>query len=55
MIVAHEIFGVNPDIRRVTEDCAAAGYLAIAPEFYHRDTRPARDDAWARILAMLAS
>lgn len=57
VIVAHELFGVNPDIRRVTEDCAAAGYLAIAPEFYHRDTWPGhwleRDDA--RILAMLAS
>jgi carboxymethylenebutenolidase len=49
VIVAHELFGVNPDIRRVAEDCAAAGYLAIAPEFYHRDTQPGhwleRDDA----------
>jgi carboxymethylenebutenolidase len=49
VIVAHELFGVNPDIRQVTEDCAAAGYLAIAPEFYHRGTRPGhwleRDDA----------
>jgi carboxymethylenebutenolidase len=49
VIVAHELFGVNPDIRRVADDCAAAGYLAIAPEFYHRDTRPGhwlgRDDA----------
>lgn len=38
--MAHELFGVNPDIRQVTSDCAAAGYLAIAPEFYHRDTSP---------------
>jgi carboxymethylenebutenolidase len=49
VIVAHELFGVNPDIRRVTDDCAAAGYLAIAPEFYHRDAPPGhwleRDDA----------
>jgi carboxymethylenebutenolidase len=49
VIVAHELFGVNPDIRRVADDCAAAGYLTIAPEFYHRDTRPGhwleRDDA----------
>ena len=40
VIVAHELFGVNPDIRRVASDCAAAGYLTIAPEFYHRDTSP---------------
>jgi carboxymethylenebutenolidase len=49
VIVAHELFGVNPDIRTVAEDLARAGYLAIAPEFYHRDA-PAgrwleRDDA----------
>jgi carboxymethylenebutenolidase len=40
VIVAHELFGVNPDIRQVAEDCAKAGYLTIAPEFYHRDSPP---------------
>jgi carboxymethylenebutenolidase len=40
VIVAHELFGVNPDIRQVADDCAAAGYLTIAPEFYHRDSQP---------------
>ncbi len=49
MIVAHELFGVNPDIRGVADDLAAAGYLTIAPEFYHRDAAPGRwlerDDA----------
>ncbi len=40
VIVAHELFGVNPDIRQVADDCAAAGYLTIAPEFYHRDSHP---------------
>jgi carboxymethylenebutenolidase len=49
VIVAHELFGVNPDIRGVAADLAAAGYLTLAPEFYHRDA-PAgrwleRDDA----------
>lgn len=49
VIVAHELFGVNPDIRGVITDLAAAGYCAMAPEFYHRDA-PAgrwleRDDA----------
>ena len=49
VIVAHELFGVNPDIRGVADDLAGAGYLAIAPEFYHRDAAPGRwlerDDA----------
>jgi carboxymethylenebutenolidase len=49
VIVVHELFGVNPDIRGVADDLAAAGYLAIAPEFYHRDAPPGRwlerDDA----------
>ena len=49
VIIAHELFAVNPDIRRVADDLATAGYLTIAPEFYHRDA-PAgrwleRDDA----------
>ena len=49
MIVAHELFGVNPDIRGVADDLAGAGFLTIAPEFYHRDAAPGRwlerDDA----------
>jgi carboxymethylenebutenolidase len=36
VIVAHELFGVNPDIEGVVAGLAGAGYLAAAPEFYHR-------------------
>jgi carboxymethylenebutenolidase len=42
VIVAHELFGVNPEIQGVADDLARAGYLAIAPEFYHRDAPPGR-------------
>jgi carboxymethylenebutenolidase len=42
VIVAHELFGVNPDIQGVANDLAEAGYLTIAPEFYHRDAQPGR-------------
>jgi carboxymethylenebutenolidase len=49
VIVAHELFGVNPDIQGVADDLARAGFLTIAPEFYHRDAPPGRwlerDDA----------
>ena len=32
VIVAHELFAVNPDIRGVADDLAEAGYATIAPE-----------------------
>lgn len=48
VIVAHELFAVSPDIRGVADDLARAGYLTIAPEFYHRHAPPGqwfpRDD-----------
>lgn len=49
VIVAHELFGVNPDIQGVADDLARTGHLTIAPEFYHRAAPPGRwlkrDDA----------
>jgi carboxymethylenebutenolidase len=49
IIVAHELFGVNADIRAVVDHLAGLGYLAAAFEHYHR-VAPAgealpRDDA----------
>ena len=31
-----EIFGVNAHIRDVTERVAREGYVALAPDFFHR-------------------
>ncbi|OHV30105.1 MULTISPECIES: dienelactone hydrolase family protein [Pseudofrankia] len=49
VVVAHELFGVNPDIRSVVDEIAAAGHVVLAPEFYHRDAEAgrylSRDDA----------
>ncbi|MFE0516996.1 dienelactone hydrolase family protein, partial [Streptomyces sp. NPDC058964] len=42
VVVAHELFAVNPDIRGVADDLAEAGYLTLAPEFYHRHADPGR-------------
>lgn len=36
VIVIQEIFGVNHHIRSVTDRVAAEGYVAIAPELFHR-------------------
>jgi carboxymethylenebutenolidase len=36
LLIFQEAFGVNPHIRDVTERFAGEGYVAIAPELYHR-------------------
>ena len=36
IVVVQEAFGVNPHIEDVTRRAAAAGYLAVAPDFFHR-------------------
>jgi carboxymethylenebutenolidase len=36
VIVGMELFGITAYIRKVTDRIAADGYLAIAPNFYHR-------------------
>ncbi|HLI85439.1 MAG TPA: dienelactone hydrolase family protein, partial [Bryobacteraceae bacterium] len=36
LIVFQEIFGINSHIRDVTERFGRQGYLAIAPELFHR-------------------
>lgn len=36
IVVIQEIFGVNPWIRQVADRCAAAGYVAMAPDLFWR-------------------
>jgi carboxymethylenebutenolidase len=36
IVVIQEAFGVNPHIEDVTRRAAAAGYLAVAPDLFHR-------------------
>ena len=37
VIVIHEIFGLNDDIRRITGRVADLGYAALAPDLYDRE------------------
>ncbi len=39
LIVAHEAFGVNDHIRGVCRRLAGEGYVALAPELFHREGR----------------
>ena len=34
LVVVHELFGLNADIRRITDRFAAAGYVALAPDLF---------------------
>lgn len=36
VIIGMELFGVNQHIRNIADRVAGLGYLAIAPDFYHR-------------------
>jgi carboxymethylenebutenolidase len=36
VLVFMEIFGINPHIREVTERVAREGYVALAPDYFHR-------------------
>ena len=45
LIVYQEVFGVNEHIQEVCEKFAAEGFVALAPEIYHR-TAPGRTFAY---------
>ncbi|MDE3154519.1 MAG: dienelactone hydrolase family protein [Acidobacteriota bacterium] len=53
LIVLQEAFGVNAHIRDVTRRFAAAGYVVIAPELYHR-TAPGFEGSYADFDAIRA-
>lgn len=51
VVVLHELFGVNADIRGIANDLADEGVVALAPVLYYRDgstTEYAKDDAGRR-------
>ena len=39
VIVLHEVFGVNEDIRLTCRELAGKGFIAVAPELYWRQER----------------
>jgi carboxymethylenebutenolidase len=41
VLVLHEIFGLNDDIRRIAATFAHAGYVALAPDLFGAGFRPA--------------
>jgi carboxymethylenebutenolidase len=47
VVVLHEVFGVNEDIRLTCRELAAAGFVAIAPELFWRQERGVDLNAWS--------
>lgn len=51
VVVIHELFGLNDDIRRIADRFAAAGYLAFAPDLMSMGSRVACIVSMMRSLA----
>ena len=47
IILFQEAFGVNPHIRSVADRLAAAGYVVVAPELFHRTAAPGEEFSYA--------
>lgn len=57
VVVLHEVFGVNKDIRQTCRELAEAGFIAIAPELFWRQERGVdlnnwSDEEWKKGLAL---
>jgi carboxymethylenebutenolidase len=57
VVILHEVFGVNEDIRKTCREMAEAGFIAIAPELFWRQERGVdlntwSDDEWKKGLAL---
>ena len=53
LLVFQEAFGVNHHIRNVTERFAAEGYVAIAPELFHRTAPPGFEGSYTDFPALM--
>lgn len=52
ILVFQEAFGVNGHIRELTERFASQGYVAIAPELFHRTAEPGFEGSYTDFAAL---
>ena len=60
VLVLHEVFGVNADIKQTCDELAAQGFLAIAPDLYWRQEPGVSlsmwsDEEWKKGLALYSA
>ncbi len=60
VVVLHEVFGVNDDIRLTCHELADEGFIAVAPELFWRQKRGVdlntwSDAEWKKGLALYAA
>jgi carboxymethylenebutenolidase len=60
VVVLHEVFGVNDDIRLTCRELAEAGFMAMAPELFWRQERGVElntwsEDEWKKGLALYSA
>jgi carboxymethylenebutenolidase len=48
VVVLHEVFGVNEDIRLTCRELAAEGFIAIAPDLFWRQERGVDLNTWSK-------
>jgi carboxymethylenebutenolidase len=48
VVVLHEVFGVNDDIRQTCRELAAQGFITVAPELFWRQERGVDLSTWSQ-------
>jgi carboxymethylenebutenolidase len=57
VVVLHEVFGINDDMRAICDELAASGFVAVCPELFWRQARHVdlsvrSDEDWKKGLAL---
>jgi carboxymethylenebutenolidase len=52
IVVLHEWWGLNDDMREICDRFASEGFVALAPDLYHGETTDQPDEASQKMMAM---
>src|SRR5919112_6572373 len=52
VVVLQEWWGVDDSIKRMVDDFAAEGFVALAPDLYHGETTDQPDEAQQKMMAL---
>jgi carboxymethylenebutenolidase len=52
VVVLHEWWGLDDNMKKMVDEFAAEGFVALAPDLYHGDTTEQPDEAQQKLMAM---